>query len=737
MKKWITVLLAVVFPFICAIALAEGNYLYRIQEGDLYGYIDKAGNVIVEPQYLTASLFDDYGYAVVSDTANPRELPAISDTCHCWVIDSEGHEVVEASYIEHNKVSYHLFDYEREMEGLFSPTTQTVIYYDGMILDEPADDPASTRVLVSPDEKHYGYLDRITGEMVIPPLYDEVCIDWTQLSDPSGNVFIAYDFACFHEGYAIVGQGDRYWLIDEDGNEIPLPGEPVTNVHEGKLNIYNYDEGLWYVCSVEGQILSRGYDDIRQYHNGYCGAINWNDYGEFAIMDQNGKEVYRHEGFAGHEKFCSLEVENGYLEIVEGGQGEFTEIHSIQDGLLATLPGEAFAIDFDRELLVLPTGLYYNLCRMDGTFLLRLPFDACVTTWELQDDPFAVYYSDIIYEHCFFKEDYWLLCADNADGKRRYGYMNDDMTWGIAPRFIDARSFNHGLAWCMDEQGYPQYIDPASHAVWRGNAPVYDAESLRNILDRSGIWYDFNEDGSIWWTVISRDANVGYAAGNSPDEPGNMRLFEYNKQDNGIELNHKLKESFEPVQSVWTRSDEVEECLRLYANGKYERLQMVYGDKRWDWKIVIVDFGHIEDDHFVSDLPGQESTYMGEIREEDGKLYYSYPDTIAFELENHPSQGEDKWYFPITDDWGAFPPQFRGEFTLYPSGIWEYDNDEHETPATWQKDGTELILTGHDGEQYHMTVDEENNRLFYDCTFHKTYEPYWHETEEIEDEDDY
>lgn len=79
MKKWITVLLVVVFSFICAIALAEGNYLYRIQEGDLYGYIDKAGNVIVEPQYLTASLFDDYGYAVVSDTANPRELPAISD----------------------------------------------------------------------------------------------------------------------------------------------------------------------------------------------------------------------------------------------------------------------------------------------------------------------------------------------------------------------------------------------------------------------------------------------------------------------------------------------------------------------------------------------------------------------------------------------------------------------------------------------------------------------------------
>ena len=644
MKKAILMLMIIISVLLCAYAMAETadqeKVLYRIESEGLYGYINRNGEVIVEPQYAIASLFDDYGYAAVKEQDG-------DEPGWCALLDWNGNVIARAPKIHHNKISYHLTFGEGEIrEGLFSPTTGTLIYYDGMILDEPADDPNSTRVLVSPDNDHYGYLDRTTGEMAIPVQYDLVCTDWTQVSDPSGYTFIAYDFTCFHEGYAVVGliTGEderRYWLIDETGIEIPLPGEPITNVHEGKLNIWKDDD--WYVCTVKGQIISEGYDEIRSYHNGYCGAINWNRdlpsddehwlVPEFVMLNADGKEIYRHKGFIGHEKFCGFEVENGYYEIVEGSIGEYTEIYNVEQGLICTVPYMTELTDFNRKLMVVSYGYFYDfLCRPDGTPLRILPYDASEYGF-IVNDSFGEYYAEDFYE-----DGLWRLRADNREGKRRYGYLNEEFTWTVEPQFIRAEPFKHGMAWCTDEQGYDQYIDTQGRVVWKSGSPR-DMEAEREILDTVGIWYRTDEENITHWLIMgmgasgwqtciyARSQNGIYSEIKSAERDWFMK--EYAPADltyAWLEENgwKKLDEPLREVSSVWHRRNEADDddYLYLFADGTYEKVERP-NIRTFD--MLITDYGRIDGREMISEMPGKTQRGNQVMRQENDLLICAAP----------------------------------------------------------------------------------------------------------------
>ena len=648
MKKAIlllTVMTAVVLICLCAMAETadQEKVLYRIESEGLYGYINRNGDVIVEPQYTIASLFDDYGYAAVKE-------PNGDEPGWCALLDWNGNVIARAPEIHHNVISYHLsFGDDETREGLFSPTTGTLIYYDGQILDDPVDDPNSTRVLVSPDDDHYGYLDRTTGEMVIPVQYDLVCIDWTQLSDPSGYAFIAYDFTCFHEGYAVVGQitGEderRYWLIDETGKEIPLPGEPVTNVHEGKLNIWK--DGDWYVCTVDGQIISEGYDEIRSYHNGYCGAINWRphepykddedesqyDYPEFVMLNADGKEIYRRMGFIGHEKFCGFEVENGYYEIVERSVGEYTEIYNVEQGLVCTVPYMTELTDFNRKLMVVSYGYFSDfLCRLDGTPLRVLPHDACWNNrWEKD------YFSECYSETPFYEDGLWLLCADNLEGKRRYGYLNEEFTWTVEPQFIRAEPFKHGMAWCTDEQGYDQYVDTQGRVVWKSGAPR-DMEAEREILDTVGIWYRTDEENITHW-LIMKGPEWGHCV-YALSQDGIYREIKSSERDwfmqeyapavvtyAWLKENSwkKLDEPLREVSSVWHRRNEADDddYLYLFADGTYEKVER---PNIQTYDMLITDYGRIDGQEMISEMPGKTQRGNQVMRQENDLLICAAP----------------------------------------------------------------------------------------------------------------
>lgn len=736
----------ILLPTVLSYAWAEDApdiLRYRIRNEDgLFGFINRDGKVIIEPQYVLTTEFDEYGYVLAVEP----EDSANSEKDRYVLLDSSGTEIARAPEIVPNEISYLLTGFEGEKrEGLFSPTKGTLIWYDGYILDEPADDPKSNRVLVSPDNIHYGYLDRTSGEMAIPVQYDNVCLDWTQLSDPGDWQFIAYDFVCFHEGYAIVGvntdEGNyRRWLIDENGNEIPLPGDPLTNVHEGKLNIWKDND--WYVCTVDGEILSDSYDEIRSYHDGYCAAINWylgdeysetEDYlhPEFFILDENGQVIYRHRDFFGHEK-SDIPVHNGYMGISENF-GTFTEFHSLKDGLCCTVPEYPVAVDYDRGLMIISDEVSELLCRLDGTVLYRLPFGA-VRQGTLETDPLT---DEITETRYFFEEGLWVFCGDNGEGKRRYGYLDEEFHWVIEPEFVRADSFRNGLALCVDEEGYSVYIDKQGKIVWKSGTPL-DVEKDRERLDLAGIWYKQDEEG-VSWLRIDPDPDRACCYTRVKDgvweaekwldvKEAAARLAEEAVPPTALETPWvRLNESMKEVHSAWHRRDmyEMDECILLFTDDTYEVIDNVEDWNRdyEEYASLMKDYGRIEGNTMISEMPGAVKDIYPTFAVENGQLTYSYQAEVFMAREKEYNDAEEEiWY----DPWDCLyyedilPPELHGEIVLCQDGFWDYSNFfRHATH--WFREGDTMTLVNLTGKELKLRIDEENDRLYYEGTCRKTF----------------
>lgn len=721
MKKSFFFLLTLML-FLCAAALAEENHLYPIEENGRFGFIDRSGSVVIAPQYVEVSDFDDYGVALVKQ-----------EDGSCSLIDNEGNIIITCPEITRNALSYNLYP-DPETPGytgmgLYSPTTGSIIYFDGQILDEPCTDPESTRVLVA-DRDTYGYADRTTGEIVIPLQYKTIRYDRTQLSDPGYDLFVAYDFAVFHEGYAIVGdENENFTLIDEMGNTVPLPGEPITNVHEGKLTIWN-GEG-WQVCTVEGEILSDTYDEIRPYRSGYCCAFRWYVGGdwpengpELFILDSEGREVHRVRPYIGADGWdFSPQTQNGYFDIGDyAGFGNYSEIRHIDKGLLCIVPDIPPAIDYDRGLMVVTTSLGQSLCRLDGTELYRLPFNAC----PIYDTP------------NFFEDGLWMLCADNEQGRRRFGYLREDGTWQIPPQYVEAEAFCNGLALCTDEEGYLQYIDTDGNVVWKSSTPA-DVRDKLQALDISGIWYqqESPDTQEARWLYIDEhgEARLAFSSECGCTDSGMLReeelseLFPDGKMTrDALEENWtRYEEDVKPVASLWHRrqsADEGYQYIRLFTDGTYELLESNYGYSF----LLLKDVGKIEEDRFISsvwgDIPASDTRYAVQ----DGRLLFYREGTVTIsrdesQSEFHGLDGLSGWYISFNSaNRDILPYALDGEFTLLDGGIWEYLNDETE-PTYWKLEGNTLTLTTREGESYLLTVDEENKQLFYSGTKCLTFEP--------------
>lgn len=703
-------------------ALADQTTLYPIEENGRFGYINHDGEVVIAPQYAEVTAFDDYGIALVKGEDGQYSL-----------IDSTGKIIVTCPEITRNAISYNLYP-DPETPGyagmgLYSPTTGSIIYFDGQILDEPCTDPESTRVLVA-DWDTYGYADRTTGEIVIPLQYKTVRYDWTQMSDPGYDLFVAYDFAVFHEGYAIVGDENKnFTLIDEMGNTVPLPGEPITNVHEGKLNIWN-GEG-WQVCTVEGEILSDTYDEIRPYRSGYCCAFRWYVGGdwpengpELFILDSEGREVYRVRPYIGADGWdFSPQTQNGYFDIGDYASfGEYSEIHHMDKGLLCIVPEVPLAIDYDRELMVVYDGLGQSLCRLDGTELYRLPFNAC----RIYDTP------------NFFEDGLWMLCADNEQGRRRFGYLREDGTWQIPPQYVEAEAFCNGLALCTDEEGYLQYIDTDGNVVWKSSTPADVREKLQ-ALDISGIWYqrESPDTQEARWLYIDEhgEARLAFSSECGCTDSGMLReeelsdFFPDGKMTrDALEENWtRYEEGIKPVASLWHRNESQygrEQYIRIFADGTYERLE---SDTKYSI-LLLKDVGRIEADRFVSSVFGDVSSSETRYAVQDGRLLFYREGTVTFsrddtQSENRGLYGLNGWYVPFgSANWDIPPYGLDGEFELLDGGVWEYTNEQTQ-PACWKLESDTLTLTTLEGESYLLTVDEKNEQLFYFGTKCLIFEP--------------
>ena len=191
-------------------------------ENGLYGYIDRLGEWMIDPQYVFADTYFTGDYIRVG-----MDEPSIGVGKQQGVIDRQGNWILLPEY------ELYPMDYMGESgnpgEGLLEVTSVNgssnlsegyfdleTGFFSGLkwhgIFPRYTDSPL---IAVFPDREGYaGYVNRWTGELVLPPLYASV--------DPKlfhqGLVLTAYeDWEQYENCYS------DFFLMDEAGTVIPFP----------------------------------------------------------------------------------------------------------------------------------------------------------------------------------------------------------------------------------------------------------------------------------------------------------------------------------------------------------------------------------------------------------------------------------------------------------------------------------------------------------------------------------
>lgn len=238
MKRRFFLFLLILCLLPCLAGAEEDNALYPIRENGLWGYMNRQGETVIAPQWKTAREFSG-NTAIVS----LNELPMNGSwdrTGHCdGLIDREGNYLIEPmpnQDIEEYQHEYRVRVYDDaydDIEGFYDKASgfyQPPVpdYQFIMLWGEDGSGP----VAVENSDGLVGYVDRTTGETVIPFRYtgdsDEVCF-WGGYARPADEIIV--EDAVGHE----LAMGMKMYLIDTQGNEIIFDNgvTPQSHVYDG------------------------------------------------------------------------------------------------------------------------------------------------------------------------------------------------------------------------------------------------------------------------------------------------------------------------------------------------------------------------------------------------------------------------------------------------------------------------------------------------------------------------
>lgn len=256
MKRVLSLLLILflLLPLLPGLAEEEIPTLYPIRENGLWGYMNRAGETVIQPRWLYTYPFSG-DTAIVRISKSGRDGSAETGWWGDALIDRSG------EYVFAPVEGYRIFDYPYAYE-INDNTMQSQGFYDkvsGFLMlpgmeyrnTDLRGDDGTGPIPVTDWNDMLGYVDRATGELVIPLRYYY----------PGG-----FNEPSFKNGYAL--PAERYfhvtadggvtahvydeYLIDINGNEVILPDgmKPVSSVKEGmivfKTWVEDVDRPAWY-----------------------------------------------------------------------------------------------------------------------------------------------------------------------------------------------------------------------------------------------------------------------------------------------------------------------------------------------------------------------------------------------------------------------------------------------------------------------------------------------------------
>ena len=409
--------------------------LYPIRENGRWGYMNRAGDVVIAPRWARAWPFEG-GTALVS-TGEDDLCYGLIDRQAEWVLEPE-YDIYPMDYLGRTpETGYGLYAVFKDGQmGYFDRNTG---FFSGLRWTDVWDAYTESPLLAvrDPETDATGYVDRASGEQVIPGLY---------------HTFYP---ALFYEGIAVVEYEDEEWygdgdpggfMIDETGTVIPLP--------EGITAVYGARAACGRVA-VEDKNGQKGYADLRGrvvippqylYADDFCedrAAVQAAE-GEWAIIGLDGKTI--------------LENLTARPDDYHGGV-----VTAEQNGTRAC---------FDAEGRLLPNRTPDMLEAGDGLFWMPAGGtdqpNCYWWSWRLTDGEGHVLSEAVQLDYPVFDGNggsFFHGLQPVGDGLGHWGYMNRQGEMAIPCRYDSADPFRDGLALVVKD-GKLMYIDPSGAVVW-------------------------------------------------------------------------------------------------------------------------------------------------------------------------------------------------------------------------------------------------------------------------------
>ncbi|KFX56623.1 DUF3298 domain-containing protein [Clostridium botulinum] len=234
-------------------------------KGDVYGYIDEKGNLIIEPKFTRAYDFNKYGLAIVEENDK-------------WgLINVKGEYVIKPIYDNINEFNemraiFNIKDYM----GVLNEKGTVITKKKYNFISDYKDGRAVIAVSSDNGEYIYGYID-LYGKEIVSPKYSE-----------------ANDF---NNGVALVkSQEKSYSLINRSGQVLATYNyEYVAQYGDGLIVFANSYDGPFGFMDINGkEVIKPIYKQAQGFKNKVAIVTEDDSYvGPYGVIDLNGRYIFQ------------------------------------------------------------------------------------------------------------------------------------------------------------------------------------------------------------------------------------------------------------------------------------------------------------------------------------------------------------------------------------------------------------------------------------------------------------
>lgn len=274
----------------------DSDPLFPIVEHGKWGYMDKAGKIVISPEYYDAVPFKE-------GLARIQPWPVLlSKAIRVYFIDKNG------QILNMSKIYSDAQDFSEGLALVAVPGERGVGYIDTtgkMVIpqDDSHEEAGSFREGLARIKQggKWGYIDKL-GQTVVGPKYDDVLSFSGGLApvkldkkwgfiDHGGKMVIApqYDLAYMYtEGLAAVKLGGKWGYIDPTGKiVVPLQFSDAYGLSEGLAQVK--DGSKWGYINKAGQMIIQPAYDMARKHSAGLAPVKTN--GKWGYIDNAGKMV--------------------------------------------------------------------------------------------------------------------------------------------------------------------------------------------------------------------------------------------------------------------------------------------------------------------------------------------------------------------------------------------------------------------------------------------------------------